>query len=108
MSSLQRPPRTPPPTPEPPVWALEWCPGCTHYTLLAIFELACCCFCAQCCHDHQRNLVALAWVCDHCDRVLESVGLYTSWAAAQDARRRTLKGREREGTTLWRGLRREL
>jgi hypothetical protein len=55
----------------------------------------------------QRNLVALAWVRDRCDRVLESVGLYTSWAAAQEARRPTLKGRDLDGTTLWHGLGRE-
>jgi hypothetical protein len=107
VSSLQRRPPLPLPASEPPLWALEWCPGCARYTALAIFELACCCPCAQCCHDHKRNLVALAWVCDRCDRVLDSVGLYTSWAAAQDARRRTLKGRELDGTTLWRGLGRE-
>jgi hypothetical protein len=102
---------TPPPhqasatahAPEPPIWAFEICVGCARYTTLEIYELACCCSCSQCCHDHQRNLVALAWICGHCDRVLESVGLYTNWPAAQDARRRTLKQRELDGTSLWRG-----
>ena len=89
--------------PEPPIWAFEMCAGCARYATLEIYPLSCCCSCSQCCHDYQRNLVALAWICDHCNRVLESVGLYTSWPAAQDGRRRTLKQRELEGTSLWRG-----
>ena len=102
---------TPPPqpaaltaqTPQPPIWAFEICVGCARYTTLEIYELASCCSGSQSCHDHQPILVALAWICDHCDRVLESVGLYTSWPAAQNARRRTLKQRDLEGTSLWRG-----
>jgi hypothetical protein len=47
----------------------------------------------------------VAWICDHCNYVLESVGLYTNWPAAQDARRRMLKQRELDGTSLWRGTR---
>jgi len=89
--------------PEPPIWAFEICVGCARFTTLEVYQLSCWCSCSQRCHDQQRNLVALAWICDHCDRVLESVGLYTNWPAAQDARRRTLKQRELEGTSLWRG-----
>ena len=101
------PPRTPAPhrAPEPPIWAFEICVGCARYTTPEIYQLTCCCSCSQCCHDHQRYLVALAWICDHCDRVLELVGLYTNWPAAQYARRRALKQRELEGTSLWRGSR---
>lgn len=88
---------------ETPAWALEMCLGCTRYTTLQAYELSCCCSCSHCRHDHRQTLVALAWICDSCDRVLESVGVFTSWPAAQDARRRALKRRELDGTSLWRG-----
>jgi hypothetical protein len=103
-SSAHRPP---PPwqASEPPPWALEMCLACTRHTSLEAYKLSCCCSCRQCCHDHRRCLFAVAWICDHCNYVLESVGLYTNWPAAQDARRRTLKQRELDGTSLWRGTR---
>ncbi len=90
---------------EPPPWAAEWCFSCGAYTDLDVYELSCCCSCGQCSHDDRRRLFAVAWLCDYCDRVIESAGLFTHLSAALDARRRLLKHRELEGTTTWRGAR---
>ncbi len=83
-------------------WALEMCLGCTRYASLEVHHLACCCSCGQCRH---LRLFALAWICHHCNYVLESVGLYTYRWAALDARRRTLEDRQVNGTSRWRGTR---
>lgn len=88
---------------EPQPWALEMCVGCWRYALLQVYELSCCCSCRRCAHDYSRRLFAVAWICDHCDQVIESVGVFTRCAAALDGRRRILKQREVDGTTLWRG-----
>ena len=86
-----------------PPWWLEMCVGCWRYTELAVYEFSCSCSCRRCCHDDSRQLFAIAWICDHCDVVVESVGVFTRWSAALDARRRVLKRRELDGTPLWRG-----
>ena len=88
---------------EPPIWTLEICVGCARYTEPDIYQLTCCCSCGDCWHNHRQHLFALAWICNHCDHVIESVGLYTNWPAALDARRRTLQQRAVDGTSLWRG-----
>src|SRR6266568_8721235 len=86
-----------------PPWWLEMCLGCWHYTELDVYELSCCCSCRHCAHDDRRQLFAVAWICDHCDVVVESAGLFSRWSAALDARRRVLKRRELDGCSLWRG-----
>ena len=83
--------------------ALEMCAGCWRYTELEVYQLSCCCSCRRCGHDDQRHLFAVAWICSHCDQVVDTVGVFTRWATALDARRRTLKRRELDGTSLWRG-----
>lgn len=88
---------------EPPPWWLEMCVGCHRYLAPELYQLSCCCSCNKCGHDDRRHLFAVAWICDHCDYVLEVVGLFTNWPAALDARRRALKQRELNGTSLWRG-----
>ncbi len=87
---------------DPPPWWLEMCLGCARYTALEVYELSCCCSCGACGHGDSRSLFAVAWICDHCDHVVESVGLFTNWPAALDARRRVLNRRELDGTPLWR------
>jgi hypothetical protein len=37
--------------------------------------------------------VAVAWICDHCDVVVDLVGLFTSWPAAIYARQLELDDR---------------
>ncbi|HZU17370.1 MAG TPA: hypothetical protein VFD01_12335 [Candidatus Dormibacteraeota bacterium] len=59
---------------QPPPWALEWCPGCARYATPEAYELSRCCSCGQCRHDDQRRLFAVAWICD---RVIETVDLFT-------------------------------
>lgn len=82
----------------PPVWALEYCVGCALYWPLAIHEVAC-----HSRRQHPRSLFALAWLCPQCDRVIDSIGIYSDRAAALNAGRRTLRQRWFEGTTRWRG-----
>lgn len=86
-----------------PPWALEMYMGCARYVALEIYALSCCCSCSQCGHHDCRRLFAVAWICDHCDYVVETVRLYTNWPPALDARRRILNHRELDGTSLWRG-----
>jgi len=99
---MRRPTASPSVT-DPPPWWLEMCVGCWRYTALEVYELSCCCSCRRCNHDGERQLSAVAWICDNCDVVVESVGVFTHWPTALDARRQVLKRRELDGTSLWRG-----
>lgn len=83
----------------PPVWAFEYCVGCTRYRPLKICEVVRCAPTERGC----RTLFALAWLCPLCDRVIDSIGVYGDHAVAHNAARRTLRQRWFEGTTLWRG-----
>jgi phage terminase large subunit GpA-like protein len=69
-----------------PPWASEPCPACRRSVVLGMHELSCPC------SDH-RTRVAVAWICDHCDLVVDLVGLFTSWAAALSAHQHELDGR---------------
>jgi|SRR5262245_11968408 len=71
---------------DPPAWAFELCLGCGRAVPLATHELTCPCF-------DPRTRIAVAWICDHCDAVLDLVGLFTSWSAAFAARQDELDHR---------------
>jgi hypothetical protein len=71
---------------DPPAWAFEVCLGCGRTVPLAAHELTCPCF-------DPRTRIAVAWICDHCDIVLDLVGLFTSWSAAIAARQDELDRR---------------
>src|SRR5262245_28971134 len=71
---------------DPPPWAFELCLGCGRAVYLAAHELTCPCF-------DPRTRIAVAWICDHCDAVVDIVGLFTSWSAAIAARQDELDAR---------------
>ncbi|HVC34860.1 MAG TPA: hypothetical protein VNL16_15215 [Chloroflexota bacterium] len=68
---------------DPPPWAFEICPSCGRDVPLKMHDLTCPQF-----DKHTR--AAVAWICDDCDCVLHTVGLFTSWAAANYARKAEL------------------
>jgi hypothetical protein len=72
---------------EPPPWAYEVCPGCGCDVSLQKHDLTCWRF-----DPHTR--VAVAWICERCDQVLDIIGLYTSWAAAISACQQELDHRQ--------------
>lgn len=67
----------------PPPWAFELCLGCGRAISLAAHELTCFCF-------DPRTRIAVAWICDDCDTIVDLVGLFTSWSAAIAARQAEL------------------
>jgi hypothetical protein len=71
---------------DPPPWAFEPCLGCGRAVPLAAHELTCPCF-------DPRTRIAVAWICDHCDLVVDIVGLFTSWSAAITGRQDELDAR---------------
>jgi phage terminase large subunit GpA-like protein len=64
---------------DPPPWAFEVCPECGCDVLLQAHDLSCPQF-------DSRPRAAVAWICEHCDHVLHTVGLFTDWATAIYAR----------------------
>ena len=72
--------------PELPPWTFQRCPGCGRAVPLAAHELTCPRY-------DTRTRVAVAWICDHCDLVLDLLGLFTSWEAAISAHQRELDNR---------------
>lgn len=44
------------------------------------------------CFDH-RIRIAVAWICDDCDLIVDVVGLFTTWHDAVSARQRALDER---------------
>ena len=71
-----------------PPWTFQLCPGCGRAVPLAMHDLTCLPF-----DIHTR--VAVAWICHHCDLVLDLLGLFTSWDAAICAHQRELDDRAR-------------
>ena len=71
---------------DPPPWAFELCLGCGRAVPLVAHELTCPCF-------DSRTRIAVAWICDDCDMVVDLVGLFTSWSAAIAARQGELDDR---------------
>jgi hypothetical protein len=68
---------------DPPPWAFEVCPSCGRDVPLMMYDLTCPQF-------DERTRAAVAWICDDCDCILHSVGLFTSWVAANYARQAEL------------------
>lgn len=75
------------PYPDPPPWAYEHCPGCGCDVPLQKHDLSCPRY-------DPRTRVAVAWICDQCDHVLDLVGLFTDWPAAISACQRELDLRQ--------------
>ncbi|HVD00797.1 MAG TPA: hypothetical protein VNG93_06580 [Candidatus Dormibacteraeota bacterium] len=68
---------------DPPPWAFEICPGCGRDVLLETYDLSCP-------GDDSHPRFAVAWICNDCDAVLHTLGLFTAWAAATYARQAEL------------------
>ncbi len=62
-----------------PPWAFEICPRCGRDVPLQTHDLSCP-------RIDPRPRAAVAWICDDCDAVLHTVGLFTDWHAALYAR----------------------
>ena len=69
-----------------PHWAFQRCPACGRAVPLAAHELTCPRY-------DTRTRVAVASICDHCDLVLDLLGLFTSWDAAISAHQHELDDR---------------
>jgi hypothetical protein len=69
-----------------PPWSFQPCSGCGRAVPLAAHDLTCHFF-------DIRTRVAVAWICDDCDMVLDLLGLFTSWETATSAYYRELDDR---------------
>ena len=69
-----------------PLWGLEPCTACGRQIPLTAYELTCPCF-------DPRTRILVAWICEDCDAVLGTVGLFTSWSDAISTGQRALDDR---------------
>jgi hypothetical protein len=69
--------------PDPPPWAFEVCSSCSREVLLELHDLSCP-------WVDPRPRAAVAWICNDCDVVLRTIGLFTDWKTALYARQAEL------------------
>src|SRR5215469_13765715 len=69
-----------------PLWGFQSCTTCGRQVPLTTYELTCPCF-------DPRTRILVAWVCEDCDVIAGTVGLFTSWSDAISAGQRALDDR---------------
>lgn len=69
----------------PPVKA---CPRCRTRVFLTRHDLSC-----HCHHQYPSYRIAVGWICEDCDLVIDLVGLFTSWPDATSSFQQELRRR---------------
>jgi hypothetical protein len=69
-----------------PLWGYEPCTTCGRQVPLTTYALTCPCF-------DPRTRILVAWVCEDCDVIAGTVGLFSSWSDAISAGQSTLDDR---------------
>jgi len=69
-----------------PLWGFLPCTTCGRQVPLTTYELTCPCF-------DPRTRILVAWICEDCDVIVGTVGLFTSWSDAISAGQRALDDR---------------
>ena len=69
-----------------PLWGFELCATCGRQLPLTAYELTCPC-------SDPRTRILVAWICEDCDVIVGTVGLFTSWSDAISAGQHALDDR---------------
>jgi hypothetical protein len=69
-----------------PLWGFEPCTTCRRQIPLTAYELTCPCF-------DPRTRILVAWICQDCDIIAGTVGLFSSWSDAISAGQTALDDR---------------
>ena len=69
-----------------PLWGYDSCTTCGRQVPLTAYELTCPCL-------DPRTRILVAWICEDCDLIAGTVGLFSSWSDAISAGQSALDDR---------------